>query len=186
MLAEDEVIGRRELLAVAAYGVLELGADVALVAEGEEIHDHLAIGSLHITHTLTQRHKIVLRDAVLAILHKDMISIAGTAHKASRDRDIGIGNGYTYLLLGTCTRTMQCLGYGLAVVHHAGRDSRNGLCYHRFDIDCAALGHRTYGNDQLGRTDINGYDIIFSTIHNILFLFISYTPPVRDTPPRLS
>ena len=151
MLAENEVIGCRELLAVAAYGVLHLLTRVALVAQGEEIHNGLAIGSLHVAHTLlVQSREVVLRDAVLSILNEDIVSIAGTANKLTRYSDVGLDNRDTCLLLGACARTTQGIGHHLAVVNQTGNHTLGMLGNDSLHIHCATLGQRADSNDNLG------------------------------------
>ena len=141
MLAENEVIGCRELLAVAAYGVLHLLTRVALIAQREEVHNGLAIGCLHVAHTLlVQGCEVVLRDAILGILNEDIVRIAGTAHKLTRDRDVGLDNRNTSLLLGTRTRTTQGVGHHLAVVNQTGNHTLGMLGNDSLHIHCATLG----------------------------------------------
>ena len=79
-----------------------------------------------------------------------MVGEARTTHEVARYRHIGIGNGYTYLLLGSLARKAQSLGYGLAIIDQARRHTCNGLRNHRLDIYCTVLDNLSDGNDHLG------------------------------------
>ena len=118
-----------------------------------------------------------MSDAVVLILHEDVVGIAGTTHKLTRDANVGVGNSHANLILGSLACLAQGLGHSLAVIDKACcNTSRNGLSNNGFDVDYTAFDHSTHGYGHLGRTDIDGYDIFLYTIHNILFFSIFSIP----------
>ena len=190
VLAEDEVVGRRELLAVTPDGISHLDTRIAAIAYGEEIHYHLAVGRLDVAHTLHQGIDVALRDAVVDILDKDVIRIACAAHELARDAHIGIRDGNAGLLLGAFAGMPQRLPYRLAVVDHTCRDSLGRLRHQRLDIQHTALGHGPDGYDHIGRTHIDRYNVtlLVHLVHYALLVLHSTRrrpTSVKDTAGRI-
>ena len=100
-------------------------------------------------HALHQGVHVALRDAVLDILDEDMVGVAGTTHELARNADIGVGYGYTDILLGSLAGAAQGLPHRFAVIHQTGRHSVGRLRNDGQYLEHSAFVRRSHGDHHL-------------------------------------
>ena len=162
LVAEDEVEGGRELLAERADRVLDLLIVVDHIVLRDALHDGLVVGSLDVAHAVEQRLDILLVDARLMIGDEDMVGMARAPHEIARDAGIGLGDPDAQLRLDLGDRIADGPADQLDVVDAPGIDSLHGLRDDGRDTERAPVARLADGDDHGRRTQIDGYDIVFS------------------------
>ena len=172
---KDEIERRREFLAERPHGVLDLLVVVDHIVLGHTLHDGLVVRRLHVPHAVEQRVDVLLVDAVLGIVDKNMIRMARTAHEIARNTGIGLRDPDPQLLFGFGHGFADGAAHQFDILDLARVDPLNGLRHDRRHLHLPFGGLLADSHHDVRRAQVDGNGIILS-FHGIFpFYFLQTT-----------